>query len=230
MNDLMVPASVKEMDWYAGWRPKLWSPVIHDTFERLGWGNLHGKRVLEIGYCDGKMATLFARLGCDYTGYEHPSRASCLALAEATAKDAGVSDRTRFLVGDFMEVRDQFDIVFVKSVLYHIEQDHVYQEWLSKIHSILAEEGRFVAIENGVGLGVNYLIRRFLLKQRYVHALLYNQHVESLFRKEFPHVDVTYHYVLSHLMPFKTTMARLEKKVITPRCDNCFIASVICDK
>lgn len=179
--------SKKDLCWYANWRPRIWSKVIGDTFTHFGWQNLQGKKILEIGYRDGRMAVMFARHGAQYLGYEIENGSS--TLAKETAAKMGVLASTQFQVGDFFELDETFDYVFVKSVLYHIREEEMYRKWLKKINTLLAPGGKFIALENAIGLGSNHWIRKNLLKRKYINSLLYSPHVEQMFLDTFSKID-----------------------------------------
>jgi SAM-dependent methyltransferase len=224
---LVEPPSLKDLFWYANWRPRIWANVIKETFDRLGWENLNGKRVLEIGFHDGRMGALFVRYGADYLGYEiTPGKDK---LAYSTLQQKGFSQFPNFTIGDFMSLTETFDYVFVKSVLYHIEDERTYRRWLSKIDSLLAPGGKFIAIENGRGTWLNHWIRETCF-HAFSQNLLFNSFVEKLFRESFSKVDIRYHYVLSHLTPWPRQLSKLESMLIKPNSSNCFIASLICEK
>lgn len=222
--------SKNDLFWYATFRPRIWSKIIEDTFTRLGWENIRGKKVLEIGYA-GRMAVMFARHGAQYVGYEIDSRQP----SEATkiAEKAGVLESTEFRMGDFMDIEfdEKFDYVFVKSVLYYIREERTYRMWLGKINSLLAPRGKFIALENAVGVSVNRWIRKYLLRAGHrVDALLYSPPVEQIFRETFSKVDVQYFYVLAHLTPWPRFFAKLEGYLVKPSAKNCFAVSLICEK
>jgi SAM-dependent methyltransferase len=221
--------SKKELRWYVRWRPRIWSKILGDTFERLGWENLKGRKVLEIGCYDGRVAVMFARHGARYVGYEIDDHR--IAKAKRTAEQAGVLGSTEFRAGDFMKLEEKFDYVFVKSVLYDIRDERIYRAWLRKINSLLVPGGKFIALENGVGIAVNRWIRQHLLKRDYaVDALLYSPRVEQIFRETFDKVDVQYFYILAHLTFYPGFFARLESCFMKPGAHNCFAVGLICDK
>jgi SAM-dependent methyltransferase len=218
-----------ELMWYASWRPRIWAPVIGNVFDRFGWDQLRGKRVLEVGYFDGRMGVLMARLGCLYVGCE--ITAPYKALAELTALKARVADQTDFRIGDFMELTErEYDVIFMKSILWRINSKETYIKWLNKICSVLKPGGKLIAIENCHGLYLNRLYRRWFRKDgaTYVNNQLYCSDNEVLFRNLFKQVDVRYHYFLAHLTPWPSVFTCLEQGPFRPKADNCFIASLIC--
>jgi ubiquinone/menaquinone biosynthesis C-methylase UbiE len=171
---------------------------------------------------------MFARHGAKYVGYEISD--DRVALARKTAEKAGVLELVEFRVGDFMQLEETFDYVFVKSVLYHIWDKETYRMWLEKINSLLNKRGKFIALENGIGVSVNRWIRKKLLRRNYVDCLLYSPVVEQMFRETFAEVNVRYFYVWSHLTPCPRLCAKLESFFVKPNARNCFIASLICDR
>ena len=220
--------SKEDLLWYARWRPKIWSNIIGDTFARVGWENLKGKKVLEIGYGRGRMAVMFARHGARYVGYEN--NAPRLPYAKQTAEENGAAESVEFRIGDFMKLEEKFDYVFVKSVLYHICEEQMYRAWLEKINSLLLPGGKFIALENGRGVCINRWIRRWYLRRSYSGALLYSERVEQMFREVFAAVDVRYFYILANLFPYPALFAKLETCFVKPGAGNCFAAGLICEQ
>lgn len=221
---------LNECYYAAEWRPRLWGKVIYDTFSRLGWENLKGKDVLEIGFGRGRMAVLFAKYGCNYLGYDIvPSQKE---EAEVTADAAGVKNLVKFEIGDFFELNGEYDLVFTKSVLFSIKDEETYLIWLRKINDLLNPNGKFVAIENGRGIALNQLWRK-MNKKSWVNNLLFSSYVESLFKCVFATVDVEYFYVFSHLfspLRLSNLFSVLESLIVRPSADTCLIASLICTK
>jgi len=220
--------SKEDLRWYARWRQGIWSKIIEDTFVKLNWGNLNGKRVLEIGYGDGRMAVMFVCHGAQYIGYEIDD--TKLTRARRTAEQVGVLELTNFCVGDFMKLQGMFDYIFVKSVLYRIREEKTYRAWLKKINALLVPGGKFIALENGMGVTVNRWIRKWVLQRSYEDALLYCPRVEQMFRDTFAKVDVQYFFVLANLTPCPLLFAKLESYFVKPNAQNCFAAGLICDK
>ena len=91
-----------------------------------------GARVPEIGYNTGLMACYLARtFDVHVTGYEVRPEARSRAVENALWY--GVSDRTDFRMcspDNTLGITGCYDIVFLKSVLFHLHQPDEYRRWL----------------------------------------------------------------------------------------------------
>ena len=117
----------------------LFRDVIHRRF-RLTFelcGEVSGKRILDIGCGSGRFAVEFARLGAEVVGIDFAP--GMLEMAREAAKAAEVSDRCRFVNGDFLKwcEPDHFDICLAIGFFDYIEQPGVF---LEKINRMRAEQ------------------------------------------------------------------------------------------
>ena len=84
-------------------------------------GNLMGKRVLDVGCGNGENSILFAHWGARVTGVD--ISAGAIAVANRRAKEAGVSERVKFLEMPFEQVagqEEQFNVVWCVAFLHHV--------------------------------------------------------------------------------------------------------------
>ncbi|RKN37513.1 class I SAM-dependent methyltransferase [Streptomyces hoynatensis] len=84
-------------------------------FERAELGEVAGRRLLHLQCHMGQDTLSWARLGAEVTGLDFSAPA--IAQARALARDTGLADRSRFVVGDVYEAQDalpgeSFDIVY----------------------------------------------------------------------------------------------------------------------
>jgi len=143
-----------DLDYFVRWRPWLWARPVANivTF----FGDLRGKRVLEIGGRDARMSTFFALLGAQVVMVD--KRADPEGPAEL--QKWNVADRVRLIqtTGGFEEIRgEQFDAVFTKSVLWCIED---LAGFLDQIDAHLAKDGKVGFAENYRGGRLHFWFRR----------------------------------------------------------------------
>ncbi len=84
-------------------------------------GDLHGKRVLDVGCNDGENSVLLARLGAEVVGVDISE--GSIALADQRAEVNGVADTTRFIAAPIETVdldEQSFDIVWCHGFLHHV--------------------------------------------------------------------------------------------------------------
>ncbi len=184
----------------AEWRVKFWGPVLNEALEAVGPDFFRGKRVLEIGYGKGRFAALLANLGAEVVGIE--SEATCRENAIEYVKNAGVADKCSFIVGDLFQLQDQFDIIVTKSVLYHIKDREVYQQWVAQIHRLLKPNGQGLFIETGSGNCLVRIYRRYIHRwHSYWNNVLSNPVIIDYFKAKFRIVDIRSHYAFSPVIP-----------------------------
>ncbi len=83
-------------------------------------GDLHGKRILEIGCGGGLIAALLAKSGAQVTAFDLSPASVKVAKKRSTINNTGVD----FLVsaGEYLPFADEsFEIVFGKSILHHLD-------------------------------------------------------------------------------------------------------------
>ncbi len=125
-------------------------------FDRLA-RELKKKRVLSLGGGVDRLAVLLAADGSQVLSLDLSPIA--VRATAGLARQAGVAQRLTALTGTAEEARlasESFDLVICKRALHHMEIDQI----LSRIHTLLARDGIFLALEPFC------LLRRL----RWVHA------------------------------------------------------------
>ncbi len=98
-----------------------------------------GMKVLDIGSGWGGLAMYLARiadvevLGCTLSKEQH-------ALAEARARDAGLSNRVRFELVDYRNLNRKFDRIVSVGMFEHVGVAH-YGEFFVKINELMTDDG-----------------------------------------------------------------------------------------
>jgi SAM-dependent methyltransferase len=130
------------------WGGRAWRRLLKEAFHSYIGTDLTGCKVLELGFRDGSMCFLFAKLGANVIRLETDTES--VRNAAASAIRFGLAERTTFLSydGDLDAVsHGAFDLVFTKSVLVLTDLRKI----LPAIDRKLKHDGRFVFIENGEG-------------------------------------------------------------------------------
>jgi SAM-dependent methyltransferase len=144
-----------DLDEFIEWGGSAWRGLTGRAVEQMG--DLHGKRVLEIGTRSGRMATYFALAGADVVGIDVTDGFEEAARDFATSRGATSVEFIRD-DGQLGSIQGRtFDVVFTKSVLVIVEER---LEYLGRIHSLLGPDGLIVAIENGRGGWLAEALRR----------------------------------------------------------------------
>lgn len=98
-----------------------------------------GMRVLDIGSGWGGLAIYLARVtGADVTGVTLSKEQH--ALAQARAREAGLSDRVRFELVDYRALDAKFDRIVSVGMFEHVGVAH-YGEFFAKVNDLLADDG-----------------------------------------------------------------------------------------
>ncbi len=101
------------------------SPENRIIIERLG--DLHGKKVLELGCGAGEAAVYFAKKGANVTATDIST--GMLRVLEKVAKRHGTSVTTKQTASDHLDFPDEsFDIVYAANLLHHVEIDSTLAE------------------------------------------------------------------------------------------------------
>jgi len=111
------------------------------------FGNLEGKRLLELGCGAGKMAVLLAKSGAEVTAFDL-SPVSAQTARELAALNNTTIDLTVASGENLPFANGSFDIIFGKSILHHLIIDLGRHD----IYSVLKKGGRAVFVEP---LGMN---------------------------------------------------------------------------
>ena len=216
------------------WRPGLWAPATRAALEMAADRLVPGASCLEVGYGTGMMACYLAgRHGLVVTGYDVNPEARMKATENA--RRYGVEGRTDFRLcqrDETLSIAGEWDVVFMKSVLFHIREPATYEKWLRWVRSVLAPGGVFIAVENGRGANLVRLFRLHVARRNWARLCLFDSDRLADFCRTFDRVDAKYfgHVVSPFLSgsPSICTVARLvEDWLWPPSADNCFVAAVV---
>ncbi len=178
----------------------MWGPVIGEVLQRRTLTQWQDSRVLEIGFRQGKLAALLAKLGATVHGLE--TQPAYVPAASAYAASKGVESRCNFEVADFFTLPSQYDLVVTKSVLYSIKEVARYRDWVTGMANVLVAGGEIMLIENGSG---NSLVKfaRKLSRSHRLHAdcLLSNPVVLDIIGEKFDILGLKSYYAFAPLMP-----------------------------
>jgi cyclopropane-fatty-acyl-phospholipid synthase len=98
-----------------------------------------GQKVLDIGSGWGDMALYIgAMTGSDVTGVTLSKEQH--ALANAKAQKAGLSDRVRFELRDYRDLKTKFDRIVSVGMFEHVGVGH-YPEFFAKVNELLPDDG-----------------------------------------------------------------------------------------
>ena len=109
-------------------------------------GDLHGRRILDVGCGDGTNAVIMARLGARVTGVDISDGAVTLARERAAVN--GVSAETRFFCASLEEFTPPdapFDVVWSDAFLHHVTP--VLDDVLARLVGWVRPGGLLVAAE-----------------------------------------------------------------------------------
>ena len=98
-------------------------------------GGLEGRRILDVGCGSGRYAIELARSGAEVVGVDFSDE--MLHMARTRAEEAGVSDRTTFISGDFTEwareTDQHFDASFAMGVLDYVEDSTGFIQMMASV-------------------------------------------------------------------------------------------------
>jgi cyclopropane-fatty-acyl-phospholipid synthase len=105
-------------------------------------GLKEGMKVLDIGCGWGDLALYLAALeNVQVTGVTLSKEQQ--ALASERAQKAGLADRVKFELRDYRDVNDKFDRIVSVGMFEHVGVHH-YDEYFSKINSLMPDDGVMV--------------------------------------------------------------------------------------
>jgi ubiquinone/menaquinone biosynthesis C-methylase UbiE len=86
-------------------------------------GDLEGRKILDVGCGSGRYSVELARAGAEVVGVDFSEE--MLSMARRRAEEAGVTDKTTFISGDFTtwaaEAGTHFDAAFAMGVLDYVD-------------------------------------------------------------------------------------------------------------
>ena len=130
------------------------------------------KRVLDIGCGWGGLGLYLAEFtGADVTGVTLSNEQH--GIANARAAEKGLSDRARFNLQDYRDVKGPFDRIVSVGMFEHVGVGH-YQEFFRKSAELLADDGVMVlhSICRSEGPGItNPWIAKYIFPGGYIPAL-----------------------------------------------------------
>jgi cyclopropane-fatty-acyl-phospholipid synthase len=130
------------------------------------------QRVLDIGSGWGGLGLYLAELGgANVTGITLSQEQ--YAIANERAAEKGLSDRARFLLQDYRDVRDQFDRVVSVGMFEHVGVGH-YDTFFSRCAELLSDDGVMVLHSIGRSEGPNVTnpwIAKYIFPGGYIPAL-----------------------------------------------------------
>jgi cyclopropane-fatty-acyl-phospholipid synthase len=132
---------------------------------------LPGERVVEAGCGWGALALYMAeRWKVDVTAY-NISREQ-IAFARERAQQRGLADRVRFVLGDYRDIRGEYDAFVSVGMLEHVGRAH-YRELGARIDACLAPHGRGLihSIGRSQALPMNAWIERRIFPGSYCPTL-----------------------------------------------------------
>jgi ubiquinone/menaquinone biosynthesis C-methylase UbiE len=121
---------------------RLFRRVVHRRFELTFalCGELAGRRVLDVGSGSGRYAIECARRGAEVVGVDFAP--AMVEMARQAAAAAGVSERCRFVAGDFLQWRapEAFDVGLA---IGFFDYTPAPEEMLRRIRSLVRQQALF---------------------------------------------------------------------------------------
>lgn len=209
----------------------MWARVFNDALPHMRKAAPPGSRVLELGFGDGLLSCYLCKeLGWRIEGVEVCAQ-SCTAATKNAARH-GLTEQASFQrlePEDILRLQDQYDVVFIKTVLYNSPDLGEYARWLDWIVAVLRPGGALINFDTGKANALTQLYRR-ARGRSYRDLSLFNRRVEALFQQRFRLVRRKYYGGVSQFFagvpPLYRAVARLEEKS-ERHADNCFIVSLI---
>jgi cyclopropane-fatty-acyl-phospholipid synthase len=130
------------------------------------------QRVLDIGSGWGGLSLYLAELGgANVTGITLSQEQ--YAIASERAAEKGLSDRARFLLQDYRDVRDQFDRIVSVGMFEHVGVGH-YDTFFTRCAELLSDDGIIMLHSIGRSEGPNVTnpwIAKYIFPGGYIPAL-----------------------------------------------------------
>jgi len=131
-----------------------------------------GMKILDIGCGWGGMALYLAEMyGADVTGVTLSDEQ--LAVANARAKERGLSNRVRFLLQDYRTLNQKFDRIVSVGMFEHVGVGH-FGEFFKKVSELLTPDGTMLlhSINRSDGPGATSAwVKKYIFPGGYIPAL-----------------------------------------------------------
>ena len=213
----------------------MWERVVRDVLPTMRRLVPAGSRVLEIGYGDGLLTCyLCCELGWSVRGLDIVPEARIKATENACR--LGVGHAVRFTCckpEETWQHEDEYDAVFIKTVLYNAPNLKEYGRWLDRILSVLKPGGVLINFETGRANRFVQIYRK-LRRREYSDYLLYNSEIEPLYDAGLHIIERRYYggwsQFLTPISWLYKVAYRVEESIAPRHADNCFAVSIIARK
>jgi ubiquinone/menaquinone biosynthesis C-methylase UbiE len=164
-----------------------------------------GKRVLDFGSGNGIHSVEVARFADHVTGID--ISAESVEISQEKARQAGLADKTTFLVMDAENLEFEpatFDVVSVRGVLHHMDLDAA----LGQIRKVLKPDGRAIFLE---AMANNPIIHAYRMRTPQLRTAWEAQHIlryedAAKMRRYFGRVELRgFHLTAIVAVPFRNT-------------------------
>ena len=129
-------------------------------------------KVLDIGSGWGGLGMTIAQLaGCDVTGVTLSERQH--EVSNARVNEAGLSERVRFQLQDYRNLRQRFDRIVSVGMFEHVGLRH-YDEFFGKVRELMTDDGVMLLHSIGRSGGPSWtssFIRKYIFPGGYIPAL-----------------------------------------------------------
>jgi SAM-dependent methyltransferase len=186
--------------------------------------NAAGKRVLDFGSGNGLHTLDIARLGAaQVTGIDISP--DSVEIANQHAKEDGLSDKVKFIVGDGENLDfppGSFDVVCVSGVLHHMDLELA----LGQIRKVLTPDGKGIFLE---ALANNPIIHAYRKRTPHLRTAWEAEHIlryedTKRMRKFFKNVEVrTFHLAVLAAVPLRDTVAFKPVHAVLDKVDSALL-------
>ena len=219
------------------WRPHIWSHAVQWAFDGVSPFAPKGSKVLEVGFNSGMMSCYMAQK-FDWEVFGHDVTTEQVVCAEELSESYGLSDKTHFFrtpPRSTFSIEGEFDVIFIKSVLFHIRDEEVYKDWLEWLRSKLRHSGRLIVVENCEGHFLDKVYRKYIQKNNSWHdCLLFNRDRLGDFQSSFRSVEYKgfggfsqYFEMIPYLHKFTSW---LDEVFFWKSVNKSFVVSLVCMK